>query len=316
MTQLKRNELYKFDIGKDFIFKNLITDEIVIGRLKDVQFFDDITDSDKYIIKNFKTNQKEILNSSLYSRKQYNLNDMYYLNKNNLVTLDNITLNEDNTDGYYIFLDQNNKKIQKPISKTKLPNSVSIIKDFKNKDIFLKIKGELKIVKCIDLIPSTKLDDFQIEFSTFDNSDKIPTKYIFNDLIIRPKKIYLNLSRSSSFREAEIKVIKWLSERNLLTYIFLKKPVNNLEIGYIQEITMNTQNFKKNALKSKNHNSKEIIKIINIFGKDIEIPYKEIETLSFEYNSALIQVKSATSFTSRIGYKILKKFKPERIIMT
>ncbi len=31
--------------------------------------------------------------------------------------------------------------------------------------------------------------------------------------------------------------------------------------------------------------------------------------------SAVIQLKSETSVTSRLGFKILKKFKPERIIM-
>jgi len=30
----------------------------------------------------------------------------------------------------------------------------------------------------------------------------------------------------------------------------------------------------------------------------------------------MIQVKSETSFTSRLGYKIMKKFKPKRIVMT
>jgi hypothetical protein len=316
MTQLKRKEIYKFDIQKDFLFKNLISDEIIIGRLENVQFFDDVADSDKFIIKNLKTNQIQTLDSILYSRKQYNLGDTYLLKGKDSLTLDKVKLNDGNIDGNYIFFDQNNKKVQKPISKTKLPISVSLIKELKNMDLFLKSKGELKIVKCIDVIPSAKLDDFQIEILSFDNSNKKSIKFPLYDLIIRPKKIYLNLSRSSSFRDSEIKVIKWLSERKILTYIYLKKPVNNLEIGLIQEINLNAENLEKNSIKNNKRKKETNVNILNIFGKAIEIPYKEIETLSFEYNSALIQLKSNTSFTSRIGYKLLKRFKPESIIIT
>ncbi|MFX1418508.1 MAG: M56 family metallopeptidase [Promethearchaeota archaeon] len=310
MMHLKRKELYTFDIQKDFVFKNLITDEIIIGKLEDVQFFDDIIDSDRCIIQNFKTNQKEILNSTLYSRKQFQLHVSYFFNKDDKLTLDEIKLNKDNKDGWYIFSDKNNNKVQKVISKTKLPFSVSIIKDLKNSDIFLKTKGELKVAKCTSIIPNDKLDDFQIKISTFENSDEKSTNYLLNDLIIRPKKIYLNLSRSPIYRESEINVIKWLSKKKILTYIYLKKPVNNLEIGYINEIMVekNGTNIKKN--------NKDLIYFINIFEKQIIIPYKEIETISFEYESATVQIKSETSLTSRIGYKILRKIKPERIIIT
>ncbi|MFX0153508.1 MAG: M48 family metalloprotease [Candidatus Hodarchaeota archaeon] len=315
MNNIKRKEIYKFDIQKEFLFKNYITEELIIGKLEDVKFSDDITEPDKYIITNLKTNQTEVLASSMYSRRKYNLNDSYFLHKDDLLTLANLKLNTNNKDGYYIFIDKNKKEVLKSISKTKLSNSVSLIKDFKNHEIFLKIKGELKIVKCTDIIPSKKLGEFLIEISSFEDLEEKIIKYPIDDLIIRPKKINLNISRSSSFRDSEIKIIKWVSKQKILTYIFLKKPVNNMELGFIQDIVMNKQNFKKNTIETKNDN-KDIVQIVNIFGKEIKIPYKEIEMISFEYNSAIIQIKSATSFASRLGYKVLKKFKPERIIIT
>ncbi|MFW9880207.1 MAG: M56 family metallopeptidase [Candidatus Thorarchaeota archaeon] len=310
MRDLKRKELYTFDIQKDYVFKNLITDEIIIGKLEDVQFFDDITDSDRFLIQNLITNQNSILNSALYSRRQFQLNALYFFNKNDKLILIDIKLNEDNKDGFYIFSDKNDKKIQKLISKTKLPNSVSVINDLKNSDVFLKRKGELKVVKCTDIIPNDKLDDFQLKIFTFENSHKTFTSYLLRDLIIRPKKIYLNLSRSSIFQKSEINVIKWVSMKRILTYLFLKRPVNNLEIGYIKEIVI-----EKNST-NLSQNNKVKINIVNIFGKERSISYKEIETISFEYDSAIIQLKSETSLTSRIGYKMLRKIKPERIIIT
>ena len=312
MSDLRRKELFKFDLQKDYIFRNLITDEIILGRLVDIQFIDDITEPNQYVIKNLKTDQENHLNSSNYSRIQYELNESYFLGEDNPLTLTDITLTENNKKGYFEFVDKDINKIQKPILKKKLPNSIAQIKNLKNQDIFLKAEGKLKIFKCLNIIPSKKLEDFQIEISNSVKSGQNSITYSFRELIIRPKNIYLNISRTSQFRESEVEIIKWLNREQLQSFIYLKKPVNNLEIGYIQNININMDKTKKKTTKNK----KDIITINNIFGKQKNIPFKELELINFEYNSVLIQLKSATSLTSRLGYKILKRFKPERIIMT
>lgn len=185
----------------------------------------------------------------------------------------------------------------------------------KNQDIFLKDGGKLKIFKCLNIIPSKKLEDFRIELSNSVQSEQNSITYSFRELIIRPRKIYLTISRTPQFRKSEVEIIKWLNREQLQSFIYLKKPVNNLEIGYIQNININLDNIKKKVNKD-NKNKSDVLTINNIFGKQKNISFKELELISFEYNGVLIQLKSATSLTSRLGYKILKKFKPERIIMT
>ncbi|MFX0105159.1 MAG: M48 family metalloprotease [Candidatus Hodarchaeota archaeon] len=314
MEKLRKKELFQFEIQKDYIFKNLITDELIDGKLNDVQFNDDITDPYQFVIINKITNQKSLLNSSLYSRIHYDLNEHYFLNKDMPFILKNIELDENNKNGLYEFLDKNNNKIQKPIVKTKLPNSLLVIKNFKDHEIFLKTKGAIKIYKCANIISAKKLEDFQIVLSKFENQSEKSLKYTLGELIIQPKKIYLTISRTSDFRESEMHIIKWLSNKQLQSYIFLKKPVNNLEIGYIQKINVDIQNIYKKSTRNKKENE-DLIIVNTIFGKDIKIPYKKLELINFEYSSALIQIKSETSLTSRLGFKILKKFKPERIII-
>ena len=315
MRDLRRKELFKFDLQKDYIFRNLITDEIILGRLVDIQFIDDITEPYQYIIKNLKTNQENHLNSSGYSRIQYELNESYFLGEDFPLTLTDITLSESNKKGYFNFVDKDIKKIQKPILKKKLPTSIAQIKNLKNQDIFLKDGGKLKIFKCLNIIPSKKLEDFRIELSNSVQSEKNSITHSFRELIIRPRKIYLTISRTPQFRKSEVEIIKWLNREQLQSFIYLKKPVNNLEIGYIQNININLDNIKKKVNKD-NKNKSDVLTINNIFGKQKNISFKELELISFEYNGVLIQLKSATSLTSRLGYKILKKFKPERIIMT
>ncbi|MFX1327738.1 MAG: M48 family metalloprotease [Promethearchaeota archaeon] len=315
MNQLKRKDLYKFDIQKSFLFRNLITNQIIIGKLKDVQFIDDITDPDQLIVINLRSSKINYLNSSLYSRFQYDLNEKYFLNKKIPLILVDINLENDNKKGYYYFKDKNNNEIKKPIIKTKLPYSLSLIKNFKDHEIFFKIKGALRILICKNIIPANNLKDFKLEFADIENQDEKVLNYSLSELIIQPKKIYMSISKSSIFRESEINVINWLSKRNLKSFIYLKKPVNNLEIGYIRSIDPFSQNFKKDFINQMNKNE-YLISLHNIFGRKIKIPYNKLELISFEYNSAMIQVKSATSLSSRLGYKILKKFKPDRIIMT
>lgn len=315
MEELKRRELYEFDIQKDYLFRNLITDELILGKLIDIQFNDDITDPIHYVITNLETNQKNLLNSSKYSRTQYDLNEKYFFRNKLPLTLTDITLDKNKKNGSYIFVDNDKNEIQKPISKKNLPNSFAQIINLKTNDIFLKKKGTLRIFKCINIIPANKLEDFQIELADTMNSAKKSIIFSFSDLIIRPRKIYLSISRSHRFREFEVNIIEWLYRTQLQSYIYLKKPVNNLEIGYIQKIDVDFLNKKKKiTLDEKNEEDNILIK--NIFDKQKKIPFKKLEVIYFEYKSAVIQLKSSTSLTSRLGYRILKKFKPKRIIMT
>lgn len=315
MEKLRRKKLYQFDIEKSYIFKNLITDEIIIGQLKDIQFVDDITDPDRYVILDSKTTQIYYLNSSLYSRTQYDLKEQYFLNNILPVSLINIKLDETNKKGHYLFLDKDNNKIQKPIRKTKLPNSILFIKNLKDHDIFFRIRGDLRIFRCVNVTPANKLDDFKLEMSEYKNRATKTVEYSLSELIIRPKKIYFSISKSSNFRESEVNILNWLLKKKLQSFIYLKKPVNNLEIGYILGMKIFSQNIKNSPIYKMNKEGDRII-IKNIFGNEIQIPYNKLELIYFEYNSAMIQEKSSTSFSSRLGYKILKKFKPDRIIMS
>jgi Zn-dependent protease with chaperone function len=313
MQKIRRKEFYQLDIQKDYIFRNLIQDEIIIAKLIDVDFNDDITDPEKYIVKDLKTNQKMLLNSSEYSYTLFDMNSQYVFKNNKPLKLINIELKNENKEGFYKFLDQNGNQVQKPIYKTKLPKSISFIKNLKDLEIFLKTKGSLQIFKCINVIPKDKLPNFELEISDAQNPEK-SDKYLLNELIMRPKNMFLSISKSDNFRESEINLMKWLLKRQLQVYLYLKKPVNNLEIGYIQKIDKDSQNTQINISKDRNDKKIDIL-FKNIFGTELKIPYKGIEMIHFKFNSVLIQLKSETSLSSRLGFRILKKYKPERIIL-
>jgi len=189
--------------------------------------------------------------------------------------------------------------------KLKLSKSMGVIENLKHKDVFLTTKGSLSIVKCTDVEASDTYNDYKI--SILENGE--PTVYALKDLIIKTSDngIGLVFFRDLGTKLYEIKLLEWLKEKQVRTSIFLKKPVNNEEIGYIQEINVKYEN--------QSELEKSTIKIKNIFGEDVEIPFKKIEVVLFDYDSVTILRKDNTSVFSKFGYKILKRFSPQKIFI-
>ena len=302
LLKLNRKELYEYDLNKDFIFKNKLNNEMIIGTLKDVHFNNSICEIDTLIVYDIKKKREVSLNSNLYQKHRVFMNGLYFLHDNTPVILKDIELNEDYKDANYIFAKEDNSLIKKRIKDTKLPNSIQILNYFKDKDLFFKKKGKIKIFRCSDIKFNHNYDDIEIELTNVYSKDqKDPILVKIKDLIIKPRNIYLIIGKNEIFRESETNVINWLIEKQCRAYIFLKKPVNNLEIGYV-----NSLNYDKRMVNS--------ISIKNIFGQNLVVPYKYVEAISFDYETAFIQRKKDTSFFSKIGYKIQKRLKPQKIM--
>ena len=313
MHDLKRRELYKLEIEKDFIFKNKITNERFLGKLENIQFKDDVCDTDEYVVKNLKNNKIHHLISSKYTKSEISLNDHYYLKKEGILKLLNVEINPNKKKLDFIFVDNGGHEILKPLKETKLPNPISLIESFSGKDIFFNIKGKTLIIKCSNVKISDVFKESELIFDEIpQNGEKIEVSYALKDLIIKPKVISLSIKKSDIFRESEKSVLNWLVENQTRTYFYLKKPVNNFEIGYLKDFKFypptpkNSQDEQQTALFS-------YVNVKNIFGKDVKIPYKSLEGLSFESDTAYIQRKAETSLFSKLGYKFLKMFKPDKI---
>ena len=178
------------------------------------------------------------------------------------------------------------------------------------------MKGELKIFRCINVISKEIFNDYELEFSrTIENPIECQESLNFklSELIIRPRNIYFSISRNVYFRKNEIELINWLLNNQLRAFIYLKKPVNNLEIGKILKLNVNFEGIEKD-LNLDDRKNNDFIIVKNIFGKEINIPYKLLELITFKWDTAMIQKKSETSMFSRLGFKILNKFQPEKVL--
>ena len=313
MHDLNRKELYKLEIEKDFIFKNKITNERLLGKLENIHFKDDVCDTDEYVVKNLKDNKIHNLISSKYTKSEISLNDQYYLEKEGILKLLKVDINPKKKTLDFYFLDKAGHEIIKPLKETKLPNPISLIESLSSKDIFFNNKGETIIIKCSNVEISDPFKESELIFDEIpQNGENIEERYALKDLIIKPKAIYINIKKSDISRESEQRVLNWLLENHIRTYFYLKKPVNNLEIGYLKDFKFYPQGAK-NSQDEQKTNQVSYVKVKNIFDKDVKIPYKSLEGLSFETDTAYIQRKAETSLISKVGYIFLKKFKPDKI---
>jgi hypothetical protein len=299
------------------LFKNKITEENIFGKLLKIEFYEDISEPIQYFIINMQSGKTEILNSSLFSKRILSPNEIYFFKNDFPMILKEIKFNEDQKDGYFLFMDEkNNKIIKKPIKKTKLPLSTGYIDNLENKILFLKLRGQINIFKCVKIKPSNKFEEYELELIdlSYDESKKKMDLKI-DDLLIRPRYINLSISKKPEYRKSELKVLNWLLNSKTKCTVWLKKPVNNYEIGYIQKVNVR---YEKTDLSIENQQlaKKDNIIFKNIFGKVLDVPYKMIEQFSFEYDGAMIQKKTNTSIISRLAYRVLKKYYPQKIIMT
>jgi len=60
---------------------------------------------------------------------------------------------------------------------------------------------------------------------------------------------------------------------------------------------------------------KSFVKIQNIFGEEIQISFKKIELVLFDYDTFVILRKDKTSIFTKLGYKVLKRVSPQKIFI-
>jgi len=313
LFKIKRKELYQLDIGKQFLFKNKIDRTFNLGQILDIKFQNDVCDKDIYIINNSANNEQIELNASFFEKTWISLHDQYYFEKEGILKLINVEFNSNNTEGNLVFLDLHQNKVIKNLAKIKMPNPISLLEDLENTDVFLKLKGSIRIYSCetVKILNDFKESCLRLrEKSTSGEKENFTFK--LKDLIIKPREIYFQIRKTKLSRNEELSLIDWIKSKQLRAYYHLKKPVNNMEIGYIDELNLI---FKATNNKSQDEliEKESFLIIRNIFKKIVKIPYNELELISFEYKTVSIQMKAETSYFSKLGYKLLKRFKPQRI---
>ena len=317
LEDLNKSEIYKKDLDHTFLFKNKINDEILLGELKNVKFSDNVADADQYIVKLKDDEVKQkVLHKSLYSKKKVYLNSEYFLSFDQPLILKSIQLNKDISHANYIFYDkEKDKQLKKPLDKVKLKNPTKFLDELVNKEVFFKTPRGLVISRCITLEKHKNFEDYVLTFINQNTNSVEDQKisYELRDLVIKPYNVGLNIRRNKNFRENELLIIKWLIKQGIRSYLYLKKPVNNLEIGYIQKVEKEKiETAKDNYSK---HDRDFLIHITNIFEEEKTIPYDQLEAITFTFETALIQKKAETSIISKFGYQIVNKLKPDKYII-
>ncbi|MBD3198324.1 MAG: M48 family metalloprotease [Candidatus Lokiarchaeota archaeon] len=312
--EIKVEEVYEFDIGLSYLFRNKIEGNWIFGKVNSIEITSDITDNHKFRIIDKITGEEKILNSALYEKILVNIEGFYFTGEDSPLKLRKITIDKDEKNGNYIFTDINDNIIKKSINKFKLPYSIDIVKSYEGDLIFFYKNGEISKYKCQSVKKSVDLDDYILTFSENDiENNHEDLEYKINELIIKPNKIQYAFKKNINKNEKEISLLNWLCNENIRTYFYLKKPVNNLEIGYLEQIKININNNSQNDKNSAKYEN-NTLSIRNIFGESVKISLNDVEFISFKYKTGIVRLKSEISLITSLSYKILNKFRPRRTI--
>lgn len=311
---LKIKENYKLALGREFIFRNLITKEIIIGKLIDIKFQDNVCDPEYYLIQNLKTGKIELLSTSLYSRTKISLNSSYYIDDKTLL-LNDIELRSYGTEGNYIFSDCNGKIIRKPINKTKIPYPIEFIESFKGRSIFLKIKGTIHIFKCINVKSSgSNHIILELKADSEPEQEKDTLSICIKDVIIFPERVQLAINKHGKLKDTDLKLLEWLKNHHVKANFYLKKPVNNMEIGFIKNLVYNTAPSGGKGKNSEKDEPAIEITINTIFNQIKQLTLNQLDFINFKCKTGMIQKKSELSIFSKGFYKLFQRLRPEMII--
>ncbi|TXT63357.1 MAG: Protease HtpX [Promethearchaeota archaeon] len=316
LEEINRKERYKMDFGEAFLFQHLISKEIIIGTLMDIQFNDNICEPESYVVQVFKNGEIKALETSLYSKKRICFENTYILNNQRLMLKD-IELLDSNTKAHYIFSDIHGNIEKKAVNKTKLTYPLEFIESFEDHEIFLKQKGEIDILKCRSITSdqNNKIIITLDSNSALDPNDNPHLVTIdLDEIIIFPYRVQFSITNKTKLKKSARILLEWIYKTNQRTYFYLKKPVNNIEVGYIKEIinTSINSSLKKHSFEELNNMIK--IKILTIFKEIKEIEVSQIDMISFKYKTGMIQKREELSIFTKLFYKLLKKLNQESII--
>jgi IS605 OrfB family transposase len=258
-----------FKLNKKLIFKNKqLSKDITFGGrelLREISF-----------LNNKKTENREIITEKLNLFHQNRLLPINYIG----------SLNDKNSNRYFIFNFSNNEIIYKPTKAEQIKINYKVSNNYK------KLLNQLEVIKDLKILPiSIKLTTKNI-FITFDNS--LLNNYSFN------KKEYLKELNNVSIgdvilrKEITTKYIKDLEDRMFENKIKDRYCAIDLNPEYIGLCVIDKTNFKiihkqtfdlrKLIIKSnKSSNNHETIKINNKRKFEISVVYKTIFKLVKHY---------------------------------
>ena len=321
--KIRLKDNYKLEEDKTFIFKNIITEKLMLGTIKDLALTDDFSFPFKYKILNINTNKIESLNPFLYKKTRVSIGNKYQFKDGRILRLQAIIFDEDKFDGTYIFTNENGEDILKKISETKIPLSLNFIDNFEDKTVFLNSKGLLKILKCINIKNHISKNSYILEFenhSIKESSEII--KLNLDEIIIHPFRIHYEIGKGEVLKEDILPLLDWLKENEIRVHFFLKKPVNNGITGKVLQIVKelpygdNTADIKDLGKNNRDLEVKKTditLKIETIFNQIQSIDLQSLDFLTFKYETGIIEKKEESSIFSKLFLRLYQYLKPQKI---
>ncbi|MHA1729458.1 MAG: M48 family metalloprotease [Promethearchaeota archaeon] len=209
-------------------------------------------------------------------------------------------------EAHYVFKDSN-RIYSEPILDYKIRYNTNTIKNALGKEIFINENGILKIFKLKEYIEKEQLYENTLicenQSSNIENTEEQIKEYKLGTIIVKNNDFSLIIRNNKKTESYEDDILKYLLNKKLRTTVYLKKPVNDKESGYIQEINIDEKDRKKNSF----------MIFLNIYEETIKIPFNKMDVLLFSQNTISLIDKKKISLGEKMIQKIIKWRKPHNI---
>lgn len=318
---IRTRELYKLSLGKTFLFKAHLSEELLVGTITDMQFEDDFLRAILLQVEDREGNTR-VLNPVQYKLTEIKIGGTYHLHGHeDFLTLQEVRLGESLAESQYLFTTPTGEEVEIPVKKARLPLALDEIEAMRGRPVFQKFQGTLKRFMLHEV---TRAAGFAQTIFTFhkvpedlegagppgteDTTGRgpqapgepvTPLEVAGADILIFPRDVFLPFHKDKQTRPRERAVVEYLIAEGLRTTIYLKKPINNAEEGTItgMDPVADQLSFE------------------NVFGESLAFPWKTIEGLHFADNTFTFQTKHDASFATVLGNKLLRRVSPKKIIM-
>ncbi len=331
--QLKLKEKLSYKVGKTYVYLDLKTNERIFGKLEDIMYVDNISEPLRYKIKIIlggKPDEIKVINPSIIKEVPLNLGEHYKFNKEGILRLKKIELNEiyskngktkkkssqylkKNT-GVAIFEKTSDndgnitvEKIEKPIFKKRMPKSYEELESIKGEHVFLKKQGTFQLYELDEAnfkenymnydLKLVLSDELRIEEG--EDVENIDLEFSKDEVVIKYGDFYFNFHNDDSTYKFEDDFIKYYTKHKLRVVFVLKKAVNAEIDGTIESFEYNEGKISQISIK-------------NYFNEEIVVEKNKIDGVYIQKPTLIIQKQKDVSVFTNLMNKIGNKIHPER----
>ncbi|HMF31340.1 MAG TPA: M48 family metalloprotease [Candidatus Lokiarchaeia archaeon] len=287
-------------VGKQHLLTHKIDGTLRFGVIDSIKYEENVGMPTTLVISESNGDVTEVP-AELYDHELVQVGGRYDLKNHGCVTLESISLSEDQMDATFTFTMLDNSTFKLAKKDVKLPLPLDYLDDLAGKHIFLQKHGTYENFSCTHVDPGPSFKEYRFTVTRLGQDQE--EIWEGKDLVVFPRYFGMPMHNDKTLWAHQLATFQYLQENQNRVLFSLKKPVNNEERGVITRISPGEGS------------ESAVITIRNIHGIMREIPLKQVDFVAFSGETAAFELTRDLSFATKLLHKIIQRFRPTHAFM-